>query len=406
MMISYHSCPLASQEGYKTGGMELYVLELSRALARLGHSVDMYTRCQAKDNPTIVNVSPGLRLIHLPAGPAGPVPKKQLYQYLDEFAANVNAFVSQNVLDYDLVHAHYYLSGLVARKILEHFIHPMPIVMSFHTLGLLKNLVARDELEKEEYTRIAAEKSLIASAAKIVAVSEMDSRYLSSLYGAPLEKLIVIPPGVNPELFRPIPQGVARKKLGIANGKLILFVGRTEPLKGADLLIYALKILIVQNPNLSVCLLLVGGEVAGNRALWSRYLRSLDDLGDSLGISSNVRFIGQQPQYELPYYYNAADMVVMPSHYESFGMVALEAMSCGVPVVMTDTTGISSLLDEKHQSLITSVNNPFLLAQQMEKLLLDEDTHRKISAGVRAQVSDLSWEAIAKQMENVYLGVV
>ena len=404
-MISYHTCPLASFEGKETGGMNVYVLELSRALVQRGYTIDMYTRCQAPDNPTTVDIEPNLRLVHLPAGPPGSVLKKHLVGFIQEFSMNMDKFMRENGLSYDVFHCHYYMSGLVGLELQNVMKRPLPMVMSFHTLGLMKNLVARNEFEHEEEERISAEFLLMKEAKKVIAVSDMDFGYMYFLYGVPKEKLVIISPGVDTKLFAPMDRFRAREHIGVRTGKLILFVGRVEPLKGADLLLYALKILVTKNPGLHVCLLIVGGDVSDKPVMWSKPLKSLEELRKTLDIPAIVKFVGQEPQQELPYYYNAADVVVMPSHYESFGMVALEAMACGVPVVTTDVMGVSSLLDEKHRSLITSVNNPFLLAAQIEKLLTNETYYRKVSAEIQKDVQDLNWTSVAEQIDHVYDGL-
>ena len=179
------------------------------------------------------------------------------------------------------------------------------------------------------------------------------------MYGVPLKTIEVIPPGVNTDLFRPMDMESAKKHIGLSmQDKMILFVGRIEPLKGIDMLMYAMKIVTERNPDTKVCLCIVGGDISQPQDAWSDTLRNLNAVRHTLNMSTTVTFVGQKSQEMLPYYYNASEMVVMPSHYESFGMSALEAMSCGVPVITTNVAGVSSLIDETHSSLITSVNNP------------------------------------------------
>jgi len=402
-MISFHTCPLASQEGKETGGMNVYVLELSKELSRQGIAVDVFTRSQDNQQPYVVQVEPLFRVIHLPAGPESPVPKKQLIQYLPEFVRNYQRFVEQQGLTYDVMHCHYYLSGLAALDIVRQPASSnLPLIMTFHTLALMKNLVARDELEREETERIDAEFQLVREVQKIIAPSESDKAYLQYLYRAEAAKVEVIPPGVNMTHFKPIDQQQARRKLNISlDERLILFCGRIEPLKGIDMLLYAMKILVEKAPQLKVCLWIIGGDIS-QPGKWSRELQKLEKLRHLLKLTAVVHFAGQQPQEILPNYYNAADVVVMPSHYESFGMAAAEAMACGVPVITTNVAGISGLIDEKHELLITSVNNPLLLASQMELLLTDQARHRQISQDVRPKVQDLSWPNITYKVIQLY----
>jgi D-inositol-3-phosphate glycosyltransferase len=389
-MISYHTCPLASAEGKESGGMNVYVLELSRALARIGHQVDIFTRSVDTHNQQIVEIAQGLRLIHVKAGPQEVISKKELVPYIPEFIANYFEFTKSHNTVHDVLHAHYFLSGLIGLK-LERLLQPVPpMVMSFHTLALMKNLVARDKSEKEDSSRVEAEMLLCREAQKIISPSESDKQFLNYLYDAQDSKVEIIPPGVDTTLFQPMEMNEAKKHLGVASDrKLIVYVGRIEPLKGIDVLMYAMKIVTRRNPEIPLSLCIVGGDISQPQSAWSSNLKSLDDLRNILHMTDIVHFAGQQKQPELPYYYNAAEMVVMPSHYESFGMSALEAMSCGVPVITTNVAGVSSLIDEKHASLI-------------EHLLHNPEKRVTMSADVRNNVMDLSWGKIASQVSEVY----
>lgn len=399
-MISFHTCPLASQEGKETGGLNVYVLELSKELAKNGFRVDIFTRSQDQKQPKIVSLSPNLRVIHLLAGPERYVPKKQLLDYIPEFVKNYHAFAKEQNTNYDLLHCHYYLSGVAGLKIIKR--HNLPLVMTFHTLALMKNLVARDELEKEEKERVDAEFLLTKKAQKIIAPSESDKNYLQYLYNVLPEKITVVAPGVDTNIFKPIDKDKAKRFIGAdPKHKIVLFVGRLEPLKGIDVLLYAIKILLVKK-RLPLCLWIVGGDAAQKYQSRSRELGKLENLRKLLHLTTVVKFLGQRPQSRLPYYYNSSEVVVIPSHYESFGIVALEAMACGVPVITTNVSGVAGLIDEKHQSLITSVNNPLLLAMQIEFLLTNEKSHKKISAEILKNIKDLAWKNTAKGVEAVY----
>lgn len=401
-MISYHTCPLASQEGKETGGMNIYVLETARELAKMGHTIDVFTRCQDIHNEKIVHVAENLRVIHIPAGPQKAISRKKLAPFLDEFVTNCNVFIENEKTPYDVFHSHYYLSGLIGLKMKEKQSH-IPLIMSFHTLGLMKNLVARSEHEKEEKFRIDAEFLLTEKADVIINPSESDALYMKYLYNAKEEKLAVIPPGINRDRFHPIEKDIAKQQIQMEyNKKIVLFVGRIEPLKGIDALIYAIKILVVRNPSLPVKLLIVGGDISQKKELWTKELQSLEQLTTTLSIPDVVKFVGQTPQDKLRFYYNSAELVVMPSHYESFGMTALEAMACGVPVITSNVSGVASIIDEKHGSLITTVNNPLLLAAQIEEMLINKDLHEKVSKDIRESVSDLTWHNTAEQILAAY----
>jgi D-inositol-3-phosphate glycosyltransferase len=406
-MLSYHTCPLASQEGKETGGMNVYVLELAKELTNKGITVDVFTRSQDLHVPHIVQVNPKFRVIHVVAGPEESLPKKELLQYIPEFVANYQKIIEQENIEYDLIHAHYYMSGIAGQEIQKLSKKKLPMIMTFHTLALMKNLVARTESEKEGSVRIQAEFELTKHADKIITPSESDRSYLQYLYQVPESKVSIIPPGVDTKLFRPIDKSLAKKKIDAdEDHKIVLFAGRIEPLKGIDVLIFAMKILKERNPNLKVCLWIVGGDISQKTELWSNELQKLEELRQVLNIPGVVKFVGQKPQDELVYYYNAAETVVMPSHYESFGMSAAEAMACGVPIITTDVAGISSLIDEKHISLISSANNPLMLASKIEDLLSDEQRHTQISEDVLSHVQDLAWPVVADQVIKTYDEVI
>jgi D-inositol-3-phosphate glycosyltransferase len=367
-------------EGKETGGMNVYVLELSRALARLGHNVDIFTRSHEQNDPLIIQEEESLRVFHIPAGPRESLSKKVIQKYLGEFSSNIRAYLSSC----DVVHAHYYLSGLATGDI--------PFVMSFHTLALMKNLVARDTLERESQFRIRSEFSLMKRAGSIIASSEIDKEYMQYLYDGEADKIHVVHPGIDTSLFHPIDKTLARTHIGASDEhKIVLFVGRIEPLKGIDTLMYAMKILKKKNPDQTVCLWIVGGDTTESVSHWPKTLRELASIRRELGISEeNVHFVGRKPQSDLPYYYNAADVVVMPSHYESFGMSALEAMGCAVPVITTNVAGISA-----HVSHVISANNPLLLADQISHVLNDHSNSPK-------PFNTFTWEVSAQKMLTVY----
>lgn len=405
-MVSYHTCPLASEEGKETGGMNVYVLELAKQLARLGHFVDVFTRSSAPENPPIVQVTEHFRVMHIVAGPQSSVPKKSLVNYIPEFVDNVNLFCHNEHAQYDIMHCHYYMSGIAGIELQKSLAEPgkkIPIISTFHTLALMKNLVARGELETEDHTRINAELELVKVSASIVAPSESDASYLAYLYDADEQRIAVIPPGVDTTLFEPMDKIKAREIVGASTDeKIVMFVGRIEPLKGIDMLMYAMKMVNHDRPELPLKLYIVGGDISQDVSLWSNELQKLEKLRKLLRIPDLVKFVGQKPQHELVYYYNAADIVVMPSHYESFGMTALEAMTCGVPVITTNVAGISGLIDDRKKDLLTSVNNPLLLASQIEYLLTHPKTHAEISAELKEKVTTLDWGNVAEQIVEVY----
>ncbi len=399
-MISYHACPLAYQEGKETGGMQVYVLELTKALVKMGHRVDIYTRIQDTVSPEIVDFLPGMRVIHLPAGPRHGLDKKLLVKHIPAFVKNLHRYIRRNKLSYDIIHAHYYQSGLIAMQLKSQHGIRTPLVTSFHTLALIKNMVARTPAEAAAPERVAIEFDLVKKSAAIVAASVLDREYLISLYNCPTEVISVINPGVDTAVFKPIPKKEALDYIASATrDKIILFVGRIEPLKGIDVLMHAIKILQSKKPSLDACLLIVGGQRGEGRP---EELLRLKKLEKTLGISPIVGYITQRHQHELPYYYNAAEVMVLPSYYESFGMTALEAMACEVPVIITNTSGISSLFGHELSQLIVSANNPLELASQIDNAINNQQFRREYQQKVRQLIRHFTWEETARKTTAVY----
>lgn len=405
--LSYHTCPLASFEGKETGGMNVYVYELCRALGKLGVTVDIFTRSQDKKQPHVVNIDRGVRLFHIPAGPEKPFPKEKLRLHLPEFTKNISRIITEQKLDYDLYDAHYYLSGLAALQLNKLRLANKPIITTFHTLALMKNMVARSKSEKDSSYRINAEKLLVKKANKIIEPSQNEKQYLEYLYDCPAEKIEVVIPGINTQLFKPMSALEAKKVTAIpAQKKVILFVGRIEPLKGIDVLLYAVKILLKRNPNFKICLAIVGGDISQKSNKWSGELRKLEGLRRLLHMESIVKFLGQQPQEKLPFFYNSADVLVMPSHYESFGMTALEAMACGIPVIANNVSGVSGLIDRKEELLVSSANNPLLLAKQIEGLITNKTKHEYLGRSLSTKVHEFTWKKSAEHIKEIYKEVL
>lgn len=389
-VISYHTCPLSDEKKPDVGGMNTYVLELSKALAEMGNIIDIYTRCAGPDNVGVVQVLPNLRVIHLPAGKPIEIAKKKLYQYIPGFTGNLNKFIQKEKLTYDLISSHYYLSGLIGLSLKRKL--KIPLLVTFHTLSLMKNLVAKTAMEKEDILRIKSEMLLVKKADKIIATGKRDYEYIQTLYNCPKDKIALLAPGVDLKLFKPIEKTAAKKIIQAnLNHKIILFVGRIEPLKGIDVLLYAIKILAQKDPNLLFCLWIVGtGDI--------KYLKEIVKM---LGITSYVKFVGKKRPEELPYYYNCAEIAVMPSQYESFGIVALEAMACAVPVIVSDAAGVSGLLDKEHSYLLTSANNPIILAEKISNLLNNKSKHKAMSEEVFKKVQNLGWNRVADKFNKI-----
>lgn len=400
-MISVHECPLASSEGKEKGGINVYVYELSKALGLLGQTIDIYTRVQDTTNPRIVQVNDHVRVIHIVAGPESPIPKKDVINHLSEFASNMDAFIKSESLVYDTFHAHYYYSGIVAHTLRQTYAYKAKIVMTFHTLGLMKQLVSRTEVSSDPNTRVSMEQMLVRESDFFVTSSENDAQYLETLYDCQKNIITSISPGVDTTLFYPQDQRKAKEAIGAyLDHRIILSVGRIDPVKGFDVLLFALKMLLHDHPELTdtICLWIVGGDVGEDKSNWSSELQTLDRLRVTLGLSTSVKFVNAQHQEHLPNFYNAAEVVVMPSHYESFGMVALEALACGKPVIATDVTGISPMLKTFTAGHVISANNPIQLSKALFHVITEHDKY----TNDHIDRKKLDWSTMAMAMKKVY----
>jgi D-inositol-3-phosphate glycosyltransferase len=406
-MLSVHTCPLAILGGKRTGGMNVYVRELSRELGRRGWAVDVFTHAENPCRPIEVGMAGNVRVMHVVAGPERHIAKNELVRYLPEFADNVRAFAEERGFRYDLIHSHYWLSGLVARDLQRDW--SVPIVQMFHTLGHIKNRVARSPGEHELQARIEAETELIRHADALVASTPIERRQMLDLYGADPSRISVIPCGADLGLFRPLPKAEARHELGLpADRHLILFVGRIDPLKGIDTLLKAIALILKESPawHGRLGVVIVGGQVEDNPRNMSREMQNLHALRESLGIEETVTFLGSQSQEALPYFYSAADVVVMPSHYESFGMVALESMASGTPVIASNVGGLSYIVRHGKTGYLVPPRSPKVLAGRIRTLLDDPFRRRRMGAqGVQA-AQRYSWTAVSDQIESLYADLI
>ncbi|HUG38532.1 MAG TPA: glycosyltransferase, partial [Candidatus Limnocylindrales bacterium] len=323
-ILSVHTCPLAALGGKETGGMNVYVRESARELARMGVHVDVFTRSQDEHQPHVKeDLGYGNRVIHIPAGVEVPLPRHVLYENVPEFVGGVRQFARAAGQEYDLIHSHYWLSGVAARSLRSAW--GIPFVQMFHTLGHMKNRVAQSPLEREGDLRLRVETELLRDADQIIAATPAELAQLQWLYRGDVSRVTVIPPGVDLEHFYPRSAAMAKAGLGInPEHKLLLFVGRIEPLKGIETLFQAVALL--RNRGVCDCtqmvVAIIGGDLAEQPGVENAELARLKALRQQLGIADLVTFLGARDQDALPEYYAAAEAVIMPSHYESFGMVA------------------------------------------------------------------------------------
>ena len=406
-MLSMHTCPLAMLGGKKTGGMNVYVRDISRALGRMGIAVDVYTRSQDDCVPMVNHeLGENARVIHIPAGPQAPIPVSEVEHYVDEFAAVIVWFAASENLHYDLIHSHYWLSGLAAEK-LEGYWGKMPLVHMFHTLGHMKNRIATSAGERATDERLAGESRVLDVADRIIAATPAEQAQLNWLYGADAEKIIVIPPGVDLERFHPVDKAEAKKRVGIPCGdKNIMFAGRIEPLKGIDTLIQAMALIKQRHPSVveNTCVAIIGGDPWADDP--DAEMTRLQQMRQDLDIHDFVLFLGAKDQEVLPNYYAAAEMVVMPSHYESFGMVALEAMAMGRPVIASEVGGLAFLIQDGINGYHVPTRNPEALAEHIYELLANNQCREEMGRAARHYAERFDWPIIAHRMLAVYQSLV
>jgi D-inositol-3-phosphate glycosyltransferase len=403
-MLSYHTCPLATLGGKDTGGMNVYVREVTREFGEMGIHVDVFTRSQNEHVPHVLHdLGYGNRIVHIRAGSEYPLPKKELVNYLPQFVEGIREFANSKDLSYDLIHSHYWMSGKAAIELKKYW--SVPFVHMFHTLGLMKNRVAQSPEEMEGEYRIEGEREVLKTADKIIAATPAEYAQLLWLYQADANKIIVIPPGVDISRFYPIPPDEAKEYIGVPPcGRMLLFVGRIEPLKGLDVLIEAIGIMrkyevLKDNP---FCLAIIGGDPEESTEQANIEISRIKAITEQFGLGDLVTFLGRRSQDSLPYYYSAAEAVVVPSQYESFGMVALEAMACGKPVVASQIGGLAYLVQDGVTGFTIPVDEPIELANRLTSLLQDPGLRDRMGKQAVQVAREYAWDKIAAKLLLVY----
>jgi len=406
-MLSYHTCPLATLGGKDTGGMNVYVRELTRQLGRMGIHVDVFTRSQDEHVPHVVHqLGYGNRVVHVPAGPENPLPKRELAGYIPQFVEGIKQFAAEKDIRYDVIHSHYWMSGLAAEALSDAW-GGTPIVHMFHTLGEMKNRIARSDEEREGGYRIQGEKQVLARADRIIVATQAEETQLRFLYRNGKNNVAIIPPGVDVGHFYPIAPDEAKQFIGLKpEDRMVLFVGRIEPLKGVDTLIRAMSCIRSVDAARPVHLAIIGGEPAASPREMSAEMARLQKLCDDLCMGGMVVFLGKRGQDTLPYYYSSAEVLVMPSLYESFGMVALEAMACGTPVIASQVGGLAYLVRDGETGFTIPDNDPEALCEKLTLLLGNPDLRSTMGLRAVTHAQDYAWERIAAQIVDVYQELV
>jgi len=392
-LISVHTSPLASLGGREAGGMNVYVRESAAELARLGYAVDVFTRDDGS-SPTESSIAPGVRLIALEAGPRAPIEKEEQVEHLPGFLNSLRAFRVREGVRYDVVHSHYWMSGWVGRHLQR--LWDVPHVTMYHTLGEVKRR-ARVE-EREPVRRIEVERLVALTADRIVAASTHEKGLLSRLYGAPESRIAVVPCGVNLDRFRPVDRAAARASLGLPEGGgIVLFVGRLEPLKGLEILIDA----VAELEDSAPLLLIAGGDEHS-----APYAATLRARAEAAGIGGRTRFVGAVTQAELPAYYGAADVCVVPSFYESFGLVALEAMACGTPVIASRVGGLVGTVLDGESGYLIPWRCPQPFSDAIDLLLTNDELRRAMGAAAEERAQRFRWSTVAAELAGLYADAI
>jgi D-inositol-3-phosphate glycosyltransferase len=401
-MITVHTSPVATLGGKDAGGLNVHVRDLARQLALCGVLIDIFTRRVNPLTPEVVEIADGVRVISIQAGPAEEIDKDELFSVLPEFAAGAALFSLREGIRYDVVHSHYWLSGWAAHLLRRYW--SAPIVHTFHTLARLKNNVVGPE-QRESELRLQTEARLLHLVDNVIAPNPDERAELVWRMGADNARICIIPPGIDMDRFHPGDAEDARRTLGLPDNPLVLFVGRIDPMKGIETLLHAFGLLLEGDWNdLPPKLVFIGGTVTRSPTGVSlgADLRPVAARADDLGIRDHIIFRGSEPQELLPLYYNAATVAAVPSRYESFGLVAVEAMACGLPVVASRAGGLKFTIEEEISGLLVPQGNAEAFAAALARVIEDHDLRASLQVGARQAAIRFSWHTIGPAMLSLY----
>ncbi len=404
-MLSVHTCPLATLGGKKTGGMNVYVRDLSKEFARKGIEVDIYTRSQDPCQPHInESLAENVKVIHIPTGPEEPMDTTDVYPHLPQFVSNVLEYSTRNSVTYDVVFSHYWLSGWAAHELRA--VWQAPMAQMFHTLGHMKNRIADERPSTVDIRdiRVFTETDIMSWADGLIAATPAERAQMLWLYQADRRKIHIVPPGVDIKHFHPMDRAEAKAAIGIPeHHKMLLFVGRIERLKGIETLLRAIERVRAEQPSLGdeVVITIIGGDPSEPASAGTEMGR-LKTLREELGLHDLVTFAGARDQDRLRLYYNAAEALIMPSDYESFGMVALEAMSCGTPVIASEVGGLAYLIRDGETGFHVPVREPDALAARIRSLLNNPSLRARMSQAAFDAAQGYAWTHIADQLLAIF----
>ncbi|GAB3445351.1 glycosyltransferase [Massilia solisilvae] len=403
-LVSDHASPLASPGSIDCGGQNVYVAHLARELALAGYLVDIFTRRDAIAQKQLVQLRENVRVVHVPAGPAHYVPKEQMLPYIQTFSRFVTRFARRQGAMYDIVHANFFMSGMVAHHLKQ--VLGIPFVITFHALGQVRRL-AQGAADAFPPARVRIESMLMRHADRIIAECAQDRLDMEQLYGASPSRITVAPCGFDPEELWPVPLQEARQRLGLPQDKfLVLQLGRMVPRKGVDTVIQGVAMLRARY-GVDAELLVVGGDIDRPHGSDSLEMARLRALAAQLGIGDYVRFIGQKPRGELRYYYGAANAFVTSPWYEPFGITPVEAMACARPVIGSEVGGIKSTVVDGVTGFLIPSRDPQAVADRLAALQQHPELACDMGeAGLRRAYQHYTWRIVAQQAAAVYAAVV
>lgn len=408
-LVSDHASPLAAPGSIDCGGQNVYVAHLARELALAGHQVDVFTRRDAIGQKQVVPWHEGVRVVNVPAGPAHHVPKEQMLPHVEAFARFVTRFARHQPAPYDIVHANFFMSGMVARHLKQAL--GIPFVITFHALGQVRRL-AQGAADAFPPARLRIESALMQQADRIIAECSQDRQDMERLYGASPARIAVAPCGFDPDELWPMDRDAARGLLGLERARFtVLQLGRIVPRKGVDTVIEATALLRDRH-GIDARLLIVGGDMGQDMAGRLRgagrdapELARLQALAHGLG--ADVHFVGQQPRDALRHYYGAADVFVTTPWYEPFGITPVEAMACARPVIGAEVGGIKSTVLDGSTGYLVPSRDPQAVAERLATLQRNPGLARAMGeAGLRRAGLHYTWRIVARQVAAVYGAVL
>ncbi|HLV74546.1 D-inositol-3-phosphate glycosyltransferase [Actinomadura hallensis] len=415
--VSVHTSPLDQPGTGDAGGMNVYIVEVAKRLAARGVEVDIFTRATCRAMPPVIELAPGVLVRNVVAGPFEELDKTELPRHLCGFTSGIlRVEAAHDPGHYDLLHTHYWLSGQAGWAAKQRW--GVPLVHSMHTMAKVKNAALAEGDKAEPVERVLGEEQVVASSDQLIANTDKEARELVELYGADPARVATVSPGVDLSLFRPespllargaglLPHrtGPARRRLGLPrDAYVLLFVGRIQPLKAPDVLLRAVARMLDDDPALRAKLVVavVGGPSGSGRCR----PEGLQNLAAELGITDVMRFEPPSPQEELADWYRAADVTVVPSHSESFGLVAVESQACGTPVVASRVGGLCTAVADGESGVLIPGHDPADYAAVLRRLYAEPGLHARLARGAVRHGQSFGWDATVDDLLEVYTGAM